>query len=91
MRGLLGRAEPLPGEAWWFVPCRAVHTFGMRYGIDVVFLDAQGEVLRVCHGLPSCRMALDLRAVSVVELGAGECRRLGIRPGVRLQPPALVR
>ena len=91
LRGLLGRPEPLPGEAWWFMPCRAVHTVGMRYCIDVVFLDAGGIVLRVCRALPPGRMAVHWRALSVVELATGECRRLGIQPGSRLQPPARTR
>ena len=38
-KGLLGRAGMDPGEALWIVPCSSIHTFFMRFPIDVLFLD----------------------------------------------------
>ncbi|VCU71583.1 hypothetical protein PIGHUM_03668 [Pigmentiphaga humi] len=81
LRGLLGRPPPAQGEAWWITPCRAVHTIGMSYAIDVVFLDAQGRVLRLVPAMPPWRMAWCPRAHSVAELAEGEARRLGWQPG----------
>lgn len=70
--GLLGRNRP-PGRrlGLLFSPCRAVHTWGMRYPIDIVFLGRDGRVLNVVQHLAPWRMALCLRAVAVVELRAG--------------------
>jgi hypothetical protein len=60
-------AEPL------LIPrCRSVHTFGMRFAIDVVFLDARGRVLRVAERVPPCRVVSCSGARAVVEIPAGE-------------------
>jgi uncharacterized membrane protein (UPF0127 family) len=87
-RGLLGRPEPAPGTALWIRPCRAIHTFGMRYAIDVAFLDDRGLVLRVEPGVATYRVLSHRGASSVLELRAGECQRLALRPGERLVLPA---
>jgi uncharacterized protein len=63
-RGLL-----LPG-------CRAVHTIGMRFAIDVVFLDAEGRALRVDPALPPGRFVAEHRARAVLELPSGGCGHL---------------
>lgn len=54
-------------------PCRAIHTFGMTYAIDVVFLDAYGKPLKQISNLAPGRVACCLRAASAVELPAGYC------------------
>ena len=60
-------AEPL------LIPrCRSVHTFGMRFAIDVVFLDAGGRVLGVASNVPPCRVVSCRGAAAVVETAAGE-------------------
>ncbi len=80
MRGLLGRPALQPGEGLLIAPCNAVHTVGMRYAIDVVFMDAEGRVLNVRPALRPLRMAHAFRARQVLELAAGEAARLGLRP-----------
>jgi len=46
MRGLLGTSQhQLDFEALHLLPCKGVHTFGMKYAIDLAFLDGQGEVI----------------------------------------------
>jgi uncharacterized membrane protein (UPF0127 family) len=87
-RGLLGRSAPAPGLALWIAPCRAVHTWGMRYPIDVAFLDERGLILKVVSVLAPRRFAMDARAASVLEFRAGECARLGVKPGERLVLPS---
>jgi uncharacterized protein len=83
-RGLLGRPAPLPGHAAWITPCAQVHTFFMRYAVDVVFLDAGGAVLEVMT-LPPWRVSPRVpSAVSVLELRAGEAARQGL--GLRVTP-----
>ncbi len=80
MRGLLWRPPLAAGEAMYLERCNAVHTVGMRYAIDVVFLDASGVVLRVVSALRPMRMAACLRARTTVEFAAGACARAGITP-----------
>ncbi|RXN92899.1 hypothetical protein C7R54_03935 [Achromobacter aloeverae] len=70
-RGLAGRRPPRGALGVWLQPCRAVHTLGMRYPLDLFFLDGDNRVVKVVAGLPPRRLALCLRAVSVVELKAG--------------------
>ncbi|PJM89118.1 hypothetical protein CV044_11450 [Achromobacter ruhlandii] len=71
LRGLLGRPPPGPRSGILLAPCRAVHTFGMRYAIDVAFVSRDGCVLKVCRALPPRRIASCLGAVAVVEVRAG--------------------
>lgn len=69
LRGLLCRGRPPgPRSGLWLAPCRAIHTLGMRYPIDAAFLDADGQLLRLARNLPPGRVAVCLRAASVVEL-----------------------
>jgi uncharacterized membrane protein (UPF0127 family) len=90
-RGLLGRPAPPPGVALWITPCSAVHTCGMRYPIDVAFVDERGLVVRVVPDCPPWRAAADRRAASALEMRAGESARLGLRAGERLFLPTLAR
>ncbi len=80
-RGLIGRPPPRPGTGLWLSPCRWVHTFGMRYPIDVVFLDRDRTVLEVVTVAPWRLSPWVGAAESVVELIAGEAARLGIGRG----------
>ncbi|PLC49479.1 hypothetical protein CR159_12815 [Pollutimonas subterranea] len=54
-------------------PCRAIHTFGMAYAIDVVFLNGCGKPVKQIGTVMPNRVAFCLRAASVVELPAGYC------------------
>lgn len=85
--GLLGREPPAPATALLLVPCRAVHTVGMRYPIDVVFVARDGRVLRVCPQVAPMRARLCRQAWGVAELAAGEAGRLGIVAGATLVLP----
>jgi uncharacterized membrane protein (UPF0127 family) len=80
-RGLLGRPQPLPGQGVWLKPCNAVHCWFMGYAIDVLFLDGEGRVLKLCSQLLPWRMAACRGARSVVELAGGEAERLKIAEG----------
>ena len=80
-RGLLWFAPLIPGEALWIDRCPSIHTVGMGYAIDVLFLDAQGRVLRVAQAVQPLRFRLCPGAVSVVELLAGQAQALGLRTG----------
>ncbi|WP_460556343.1 DUF192 domain-containing protein [Comamonas piscis] len=82
--GLIFRPPPASGEALAFDRCSAVHTCFMRYAIDVVFVDAQQQVLRISAGLAPWRMAWCRGAKRVLELRSGEAARLGLVAGQRL-------
>lgn len=72
LRGLLGRPEPRPGEGLLIEPCNGIHTVGMRYRIDVLFLDREGRVLRCAPRVPALRCIPWVRgARRVLELPAG--------------------
>jgi len=86
MRGLLGRSSLPDGEGILLTPAGSVHTFFMRFPIDVVFLDKEHRVVGIDAEVPPWRTAGRRGAKVVVELAAGECERRGLRPGDRLIP-----
>ncbi|MFE4382007.1 DUF192 domain-containing protein [Streptomyces cyaneofuscatus] len=86
-RGLLGR-DGIDG-ALLLTPAGSVHTFRMRFAIDVAYLDRKFTVLAVRTMEPG-RLGLPrLRSRHVVEAEAGAMERWGVRPGVRLELRAL--
>jgi uncharacterized membrane protein (UPF0127 family) len=84
LRGLLGQAELARGEGLLLRPASSIHTFFMRFPIDVVFLDRQLAVKKVAHRVRPWRMSFGLGSHAVLELAAGECERRGIVVGDRL-------
>ncbi|MCX5410403.1 DUF192 domain-containing protein [Streptomyces sp. NBC_00059] len=87
-RGLLG-VDGVDG-ALLLTPCGSVHTFRMRFTIDVAYLDRKFNVLAVRTMKPG-RLGLPrLRARHVVESEAGAMERWGVRPGTRVRVSAPV-
>jgi uncharacterized membrane protein (UPF0127 family) len=71
-KGLLGRNSLDKGHALWLRPCKGIHTFGMRFPIDVMILDRDLRVLDSVSGLlPNRVTKIYLRASSVIELPEG--------------------
>jgi uncharacterized membrane protein (UPF0127 family) len=70
-RGLLGRVGLAAGEALVIAPTNAVHTFFMRFPIDIVFVARNGSVVKVSRAVPAWRLAAAWRGYAVVELAAG--------------------
>jgi uncharacterized membrane protein (UPF0127 family) len=83
-KGLMGRDALADGGGLWIAPCEAVHTFFMRFPIDVLFLDQQRKVVKVRQNLARNRISGSLRAHSVLELPAGTAARTGTETGDRL-------
>jgi uncharacterized membrane protein (UPF0127 family) len=81
MRGLLGRPPLLAGEGLWIESCNLIHTVGMSYPIDLVFLNAQGCVLKSMSNVPPLRCYGAFGAKSTVELLAGALVNLQICVG----------
>lgn len=70
--GLLGRSHLEVGEALWITPCHGVHTWFMRFSIDVVAMDAHGVVVDAVSMMKPWRMRLPKPGAStVLELPAG--------------------
>ena len=84
MRGLLGRKRLARGHGLLIEPTWSVHTWFMRFPIDVVFLDRDLTVLKIRKHMGPWRAAARFRARSVLELAAGECDRLHLEVGDRL-------
>jgi len=84
-KGLLGRESLAAGRALVIAPTQGVHTFGMRFAIDIVGVRRDGEVLSIRRGVPRRRIVFSLRAFAIVELAAGATDRAGLEIGDRLE------
>ena len=72
MKGLLGRSALAEGEGLLIMPCKGIHTFGMKFPIDAIFLDSRNVVIAIWKVLSSnCLSLLFPKAASVLELPAG--------------------
>ena len=74
-QGLLGRDSLPDGYALVIAPSSAVHTFFMRFAIDIVFVGRDGRVLKTRSRVGPWRMCGSLRAFAVIELPAGTIDR----------------
>lgn len=83
--GLLKHSELRPGEGLWIAPCESVHTFGMKFPIDVLFLNKKKQVLKARPDMVKGRIAFSLRAYSVLELPAGTLAQTGTVAGDQLE------
>jgi hypothetical protein len=83
--GLLGRKELPEGHGLWIRPCKSIHTFFMRFPIDVAYVSSDGSVVKTCSRLRPFRLSMGGRgAHSVLELPAGSLERAGLKVGDRL-------
>ncbi|MGN0826610.1 MAG: DUF192 domain-containing protein [Kiritimatiellia bacterium] len=87
MKGLLGRKGLAEGEWLWLKPCGAVHTVGMRFAIDVVFLDRDQRVVKVARGVKPWRWWVwgGWRARSALEGAAGAAGAYEVGMKVRME------
>lgn len=83
--GLLKHDRLGPGQGLWIVPCEGIHTFGMRFPIDVVFLDRQKNVVKVRPHMARGRISVCLWAHSVLELPAGAIAATNTQVGDALE------
>lgn len=80
--GLLCTASLSPGEGLYIAPCSQIHMFGMKYAIDVVFMDKEGLVVGVCDRIsPGQVSRIFPRAYGCVELPAGIVSATGTAVG----------
>lgn len=77
--GLLFTKELPEGHGMWLVPCSSIHTFGMRYAIDVIYLNKKQKVIKLVKQLEPNRFApFSFQTRSIVEIPAGALDRLDI-------------
>ena len=88
-RGLLGRDGLAEGAGLVIAPSQGVHTFGMRFPIDIVFVRRDGRVVRCRSSVKPRRVALWLTAFAVIELPSGAIAEAGLRVGDQLRATAL--
>jgi uncharacterized protein len=85
-KGLLGREGLEPGEGLWIVGILGVHSFGMRFPIDVAYLDGDLRILHVIESMKPGRIGrLSLRTETVLELPAGTLAATETRKGDGLE------
>jgi uncharacterized membrane protein (UPF0127 family) len=78
----LSRVDGLPRDHALLLPgCRSVHTIGMRFALDLLWLDRDGALLRLDRDVPARRVRTCARASAVVECGAGEADRFAAALG----------
>lgn len=85
LKGLIGMAKLEDGEGLWMAHCRAIHTFGMRFSIDVVFLNGEMEVKKAVKNVrPFTPFVCCLSGKNVLELPKGAIERALIQTGDRI-------
>lgn len=84
LRGLIARPALKAGEGLLITPCNSVHTVGMRYALDLVFLDNVGNVVKCVADLKSNRMTAARKARHALELPVGSIAGAKIAVGDRL-------
>ena len=81
--GLAG-LDALPSRLGLLLPAtRSAHTLGMRFALDLVWLDRLGRVVRIDHGVPPARLRWCRRAAALLELADGQAREAGLAVGQR--------
>lgn len=84
-KGLLGRTSLPVGAGLWIVPCESVHTFFMKFSIDLVYIDRHRRVKKVRSSVPPWRLSACLSARSIIELPAGTILHTQTEPGDQLE------
>lgn len=90
-KGLLGRLQLDRGEGLWIVPCESVHTFFMRFAIDLVYLDRNRRVRKLRSAVKPWRVSACLSAHAVLELPAGTIEETQTQCGDTLEFTTLLR
>ena len=82
MQGLLGRRNFKASEAMVIKPCNSIHTFFMRFSIDILFINKGGKVVKCVANIPPFRLSpLSLSSRFVVELPAGTIQSTNTKEG----------
>ena len=82
--GLLGTKKLDKGKALVIRPCSSIHTIGMKYAIDVVFLDKQNKIVKIINDMPAGKFSLCSGSSYVIELPAGTIEATGTVVGDKI-------
>jgi uncharacterized membrane protein (UPF0127 family) len=89
-KGLLGTASLEPGAGLLIQPCHSIHSFGMRYPIDAVFVDRAGHVVHTVSRMKPNRLTRHVfRSHAVLEVPAGTIETTGTEKGDRVRIASL--
>lgn len=83
MRGLLALPTLTKSQGLWIEKCHSVHSFGMQYALDLVYLDKRDRIIKIVTDMPPRRCSYAWRAASVIELLSGESQRLNLQVGMQ--------
>lgn len=84
-KGLLGRTSLPPGGGLWIVPCESVHTFFMKFPLDLLYIDHHKKVRKVRVNVGPWRLSACLSAHSIIELPAGTLLNTQTQRGDQLE------
>jgi uncharacterized membrane protein (UPF0127 family) len=79
--GLIFRKQLLTNEVFHIKPCNSVHTFGMKYAIDIVYLDKTGVILKIIKNMQRRRINWCFKAHSVLEFNSNTSDLLAMQIG----------
>jgi uncharacterized membrane protein (UPF0127 family) len=77
-KGLLGRDALAPETGFVIAPSQGVHTFGMRFPIDIVGVNREGRVVKARTAVRPSRLVFALRAFAILELAPGVAADAGL-------------
>lgn len=82
LKGLMFTKELPDQSSLHIIPCSEIHTFNMRYSIDILYLDANNKILDINEELQPGKIGKRVKnAVSVIELPSGKIKKLDIKVG----------
>ncbi len=85
IQGLLFKPMLSPEQGLALIPCNSIHSLGMRYSMDVIYLDKKNKVLKCTHDFrPNSLGPLVWKAKTVIEMPAGKLRGLDVQVGDQL-------
>lgn len=86
LKGLLGKSGLEPGEGLVIKPCNSIHTFGMKFPIDVAFVDKNDVVVHIMHSVPKGKTSPIIKGAKyVIEARAGDFKARNLEVGDRIE------
>lgn len=82
LKGLLGKEQISNAEGLWILNCNSIHTIGMKFPIDCIFVDKKMQVRKIVENIRPGKIVLPVwGASSVIEVRAGLCKEKNIEVG----------
>ena len=84
-KGLLGQEDMPASQAFWLTSCASVHTFFMKFSIDVIFVDKNLKITSIAHSVPPFRIVSGTwKTSSTFELKANQLNSFNLKKGDEL-------